>query len=488
MKNIKELIRMHDKSQFEIKLGYLIDSKKRKTEYDINLYLFLPKNLGIDDYSYPKENFYRNLYSYVRLITPKDSLRNLNERLCKVLDKIDNEKSKIDSLFYFLNYEIKITICGFKSFLRDFVKLVSETNVTDNEIEIFIKDVSDFRETVKKFNRFIPETDNIKIKELFQFMDEYSSFLVSVYLIRLFGILSENKSSVCEKLSTALQSEVAYRKNNGLSYTTEDDLNNELLIYKYSVYKKYFYNILFLKLKKKSGDVEFRHFAYAIAAGISMIFATAAAFFAQMKYGNFTTSFFIALVISYMFKDRIKDFFRTIFDKSFLSKKVYDYKNRIYDLERFWLFGFYKERVRFLKNKELPDYIISKRLQNTHSSLSTWYLGENVLKYERKIKLYNDIIKRSFKDKIEGINDIIRFDIEDFTRKMDDPKSYLYFIENCSVKNIRATKTYHLNLVGEFKTPEKHFLFKVRLILTKKGIKRIEIPVDEKNVIVQKSS
>ena len=37
-----------------------------------------------------------------------------------------------------------------------------------------------------------------------------------------------------------------------------------------------------------------------------MIFATGIAFAFQQKYGNFTIPLFVALVISYMLKDRIK--------------------------------------------------------------------------------------------------------------------------------------------------------------------------------------
>ena len=51
---------------------------------------------------------------------------------------------------------------------------------------------------------------------------------------------------------------------------------------------------------------------YAIAAGLAMLFATGVAFISQRRYGNLTLPFFVALVISYMFKDRIKEILRGI--------------------------------------------------------------------------------------------------------------------------------------------------------------------------------
>jgi hypothetical protein len=42
--------------------------------------------------------------------------------------------------------------------------------------------------------------------------------------------------------------------------------------------------------------------------------------------------------------------------------------------------------------------------------------------------------------------------------------------------NLFGDKVYHVNIVVEFYTEDEIHLTKIRLILTKKGIKRIEIP------------
>lgn len=308
--------------------------------------------------------------------------------------------------------------------------------------------------------------------------------LTEIYLFRIYDSLSDNEEIKDTQILKVIKNEIEYRKIRGMSYASEDKLKNEELIYKYSVFKKYFYNILFLFQKRREDAVEFRHFLYAIAAGIAMIFATTVAFFSQKKYGNFTLSFFVALVISYMFKDRIKDFSRQIFDNKVFFRKVFDFKNKIYDPERYNLFGFYKERMRFISNKQIPEKILQTRLQKTESSLSTWYTGEDIMKYEKKIKLNNKKIIESFNDKIEGLNDIIRFNINQFTKKMDDPSVILYTLDN-KVEKITASKVYHVNLVAEFKSKEEYYVYKVRLILTKNGIERIEIP--EYNIVLTNS-
>jgi len=473
--NIEELIRIHDRNQFEIKLGYLINHKKKKTEYDINLYFFLPNNLGINKYNYSNSQFFEDLYGYVRLITPKSSLPDLTERVKSIINFMNLKKQNIDSHFGYINYELKIIICSYRVYLRDFAKKVKKNHYKNEEISNFIQETNLFRKEVKKLPMFAENTNKQSLKDLLTFTDEYSSLLTVMYMFRIYDFLSRNETKINAQILNRINNEIEYRKLRGMSYASEDDSKNEELIYKYSVFKKYFYNILFLFQKRREDAVEFRHFLYAIAAGIAMIFATTVAFLSQKKYGNFTLSFFAALVISYMFKDRIKDLFRQIFENKLFFRKVFDFRNKIYDPERYNLFGFYKERVRFISKNQIPEKILQTRLQKADSSLSTWYTGEDIMKYEKKIKLNNRKIIKSFYDKIEGLNDIIRFNVNHFTRKMDDPSVTLHTSEN-DMKKITASKVYHVNLVIEFKSEEEYSSYKVRLILTKDGIKRIEIP------------
>lgn len=484
--NIEELVRIHDRNQFEIKLGYLINHEKKKTEYDINLYFFLPKNLGINKYNYSNNQFFEDLYSYARLITPKNNIPNLVDRLARLIRFINQKKNNLDSHYTHINYELKIIMCSYRAYLRDYSKMVKKNRNKQYDIKNLVYEIENFRNEIKRLKTYRTYSYKRKLIDLILFTDEYSSLLTVMYLFRIFDSLkSHYKEDTLTILSNNIKEEIDYRKNNGMSYASENDHKNEELLYKYSVFKKYFYNILFLFQKRREDAVEFRHLLYAVAAGIAMIFATTVAFISQRKYGNYTLSFFVALVISYMFKDRIKDLFRQIFENKLVFRKVYDFKNKIYDPERFNLFGFYKERVRYINNDEVPEEILRARLKKSDSSLSTWYTGEDIMKYERKIKLNNKRILKSFSDRIEGLNDIIRFNVNHFIRKMDDPLVELHVL-NDNFKKIKASKVYHVNLVIEFKSDNNRYLYKIRLILTKDGIKRIEIP--EYNIILSNSS
>ncbi|MGA1863149.1 hypothetical protein OWM07_09710 [Deferribacter thermophilus] len=482
---LNEFIRIHDKNQFEIKLGYLIDHSKRKTEYEINIYFFIPKSIGLNKYTYSNTQFFEDFYSYVRLITPKSDLKDIIKRLQRLINFIYRNRSSLEKHFDHINYELKIIICSYRVYLRKFANEIKSGMCVNEEIVNFINELKEFRKHIKEFTGFVNGSISNSLKDLFIFADEYSSFLIDVYVFRIIKFLGKNcDSNIKSFLLKVVKEEDEYRKLKNYSFVTSNEENNESLIYKYSVYKKFFYSILFLYQKRKEDFTEARHFAYAIAAGIAMIFATAVAFFYQQKYGSYTLPFFVALVVSYMFKDRIKDFFRQLFDNKFVFKKVYDFRNKIYDLEKNRLFGFYKERVRFIDEKNLPKEVLEKRLFKTDGRLSTWFLGENILKYERKIKLYNKRISDFFTDNIEGLNDIIRFNVSNFTKKMDDPYEVLYRTDGEKVEKLVASKVYHVNMVVEFVSDKEHRLYKVRLILSKDGIKRVELP--EFNKVIYK--
>ncbi|HCW93643.1 MAG TPA: hypothetical protein DHM44_08165, partial [Flexistipes sinusarabici] len=148
--NIEELIRIHDRNQFEIKLGYLINHKKKKTEYDINLYFFLPNNLGINRYNYSNSQFFEDLYGYVRLITPKSSLPDLTERIKNIINFMSLKKDTIDKHFGYINYELKITICSYRAYLRDFAKKVKNNHYSNENINNLVKEIQAFRQEIKK--------------------------------------------------------------------------------------------------------------------------------------------------------------------------------------------------------------------------------------------------------------------------------------------------------------------------------------------------
>jgi len=69
---------------------------------------------------------------------------------------------------------------------------------------------------------------------------------------------------------------------------------------------------------------------FGFAAAVSMAIATAIAFYTQKTFGNFSTAFFYALVLSYILKDRFKEISRT-FILGYLSRRFFSFRYVIRD-------------------------------------------------------------------------------------------------------------------------------------------------------------
>ncbi|MCA9917375.1 MAG: hypothetical protein KC445_05450, partial [Anaerolineales bacterium] len=78
---------------------------------------------------------------------------------------------------------------------------------------------------------------------------------------------------------------------------------------------------------------------------------------------------------------------------------------------------------------------------------------------------------------ITGVNDILRFDVRHFLKKMAEPVQERYLIQEGELMPLLCHKVYHVNLIARYKTVQpginkenRH----LRLILDQDGIRRLE--------------
>ncbi|RLD70622.1 MAG: hypothetical protein DRI87_08060, partial [Bacteroidetes bacterium] len=75
---IREHIKKHDQLSLEIKLEFPASvDRRKKNNYFVNIYLFLPNALDVNKHSFTKQDFYNSLKTYIRLTTPPYSLQNI---------------------------------------------------------------------------------------------------------------------------------------------------------------------------------------------------------------------------------------------------------------------------------------------------------------------------------------------------------------------------------------------------------------------------
>ena len=63
--------KIHDKFSIEFKIGFSGRSKLRENNFSINSWIFIPNGLDINSSTYSNEQFYKDVKSNIRLITPR---------------------------------------------------------------------------------------------------------------------------------------------------------------------------------------------------------------------------------------------------------------------------------------------------------------------------------------------------------------------------------------------------------------------------------
>jgi len=489
---ISESVRIHDKFSFEIKLGYSSNDEIKSPEYSINMYLFVPDSLDVNRFTYKKEDFYYDLKSNIRLMTPVYLLRDICHGNNSPLDSISNafiklakypEKKNIEQ------YEFQIKMFGaiVKSALRREVFHIKDNKIdSDNNFLIrnYIKSINELKAEYRALRRTINvPTVDIKLLNIYLFGDEYLGNLTEKYTFRLLRYLRNKNYDKKHKteLLQLIKKEIDYKSSKELPIVSDNLNNNEELLYRRSVLKKYIESNLFLNTRVKKEGALAEQIIYGLAAGLAMVFATALAFYTQQQYGNFTLPFFIALVVGYMFKDRIKELTRVYFSGRY-RKRHFDHKTQIFSGKKHSI-GYCKESFSYIDEKEISERVMKRRNRSHLTEIENNWIGEKVILYRKQIKLYPKKIKTVFRGyTISGVNDIARFNISRFTEKMTNPEMPMYFIDDEKYKKIYGSRVYHLNVILNFKTQDKEFFRRYRIVLNREGIKRIQkIMIEPKN-------
>lgn len=211
----------------------------------------------------------------------------------------------------------------------------------------------------------------------------------------------------------------------------------------------------------------------SLAAGLAMIFATAIAFWGNQVYGSYSAPVFIILIISYMFKDRIKELTRIFFTGRFLQSH-FDHKIKIYTNNKTKI-GVFREGVNFIKRSKIPGTILKIRNFKRSEEFDSKFSKESIIYHKKKIELYKNIYRENYHDyHISGINDILRFNITKFLNKMDNPNKEIFLLDSKGYHRSRAKRVYHVNMIIKYTIAEQFYYVRYRIVLTRHGIKRIE--------------
>ena len=484
------LFRQHGRYSLELKFRYLISRryKKRKNSFNIKFYFFFPYSFNINPVSYPKEHFYEDQKLYLRFNTPVFSMEGLASeerspflRSRKMLSEaLDNPQGLDMDEFV---YETKLCGSIFKSVVRDSYYRVrkllkrEEPEKWEPQVQSMISGMSGL---ALRFHELTTLTANFSDELSYhtRMIDEYISLEMEKYLLWLLDLLRVNTTSthIQAMIEKTVSGEMSYRKESGYASVsdagqTADDF--EEYAYRAKILKRYTSDVLFFNVRRKYQGKSVEHILYAAAAGIAMVFATLVAFLGQTQFGNLSTSLFILLVASYMLKDRLKDIFRDLFSKS-IGSFFYDRGVKVYDPRAKRKLAYVKERVSFIDVNKLPPEVRKIRGRGTFESFLAYTASENVLFYEKNIRLNSRTI-RKVHSRVKGIADINILSLRRLLRYLSVQYRSVPIVSEGRVRKlIPGKRIYHLNLVVWYQGSDASFIDRLRLIVDGKGIIRIE--------------
>ncbi len=486
MESFSESVQLHDKYQFEVKFTYPLDRARESTEYHVETFMFIPNNLCVNSSTYSREEFFNDMQKYIRFKTPASLLRVLDQgdasplaKLAATMKALAESREPAAARDY--EERLKMFCSILKSALRDEESFLERSKDDANFKELAANYMRSSRELLSKFRGLkisvqAPTVD-VRLLKLFELADEFVSITACKYLSRLAVFLKGLGDDALRAEAIALIDEETFRRaSNQQPSVPKADSDNEEYLYREGVLKKIMASILFLRTSTKREGKFLEQFLFGLAAGLAMAFATFVAFYSRavVAIQDFSASFFIILVVAYMFKDRIKEVSRNYMSAK-LRERMYDYRTDIFNaLDK--KVGVCKESFSFIPDSKVPSQIAKIRNKDYFTELENGCLGEDIILARKSIRLFSKGCERIFSDfNVDGVVDIMRFNVRGFLEKMDNPTKDIPIASNGEIVTIKGKRVYHINLIIRYGMEGREDFFRrFRLVVARNGIRRIE--------------
>lgn len=482
---------IHDRYTLEFKIGFSGDSKEQAaSDFRMDTWVFLPDTLGINQSTYTKERFYRDFRSMLRLITPVYTLRQIasadelpQQRLSKWCNIIGQPttpaKQKRHDFMY--EHQVKMFCAIVRAAFRDEMQAATAKKDLEERAAAY-SDIIDSTRQILAFYRSMKQTTDLRnaSAEKQAILDLGDEFLSRNTVVLLYGVMERTRKhhpelydKLCGSMVQFVSEEVEHQQQCGYLMPKETGTrHNREFLFRKGQLKKYVESDLWLLVKERSNTFLFQQFVFMIAAGVSMVFATVVSFSFQQTYGNFTAPLFIALVISYMFKDRTKELLRIWFATK-LGSYMYEYKTNLeFSGEEI---GCTKTGMDFVHFHKLPREVLEQRGRLSALEAGTMAVKEKVIIFRQKVSLYNKKLAKLSHYPLHGVNEILRINLREFLRRMDASHAPLYIDDgDGNFHTVQGEKVYYVHFVMRIRYQDKTDFKLFRVCLHRRGAATIE--------------
>ena len=446
---------IHDRYSFELKVGFVAEDRQESSDFNVGFWMFVPSSLDITPNSFTTKEFYRCMKSNVRLKTPEFALSEIASGTALPLKRIV-ESSPED-----LEYRMKIFSGIVKSSMRESMYAIQQEKDETKKKAMAEADLDACSHILESFLS-LPEG------QAHSLCGEYLCTTTSSHIFHLM-----DATSCGEKGKKLLHRIYEIRDLKGYpQIEISEKPSNSYFLHRQGVIKKSVESVLFLNTPKKKDGMLAEQVYYSLAAGLAMLFATVVAWAFQHTFGNLTWPLFIALIISYMMKDRIKELMRYYFAHR-MNGRYFDQKADI--SMRGKNIGTLKEAMDFIAQENIPTEVMEIRNSSHIFSGEEHYTSENVILYKKQVHIDRNLMNFPDPYEYDGINDIFRFQVRPFLRKMDNPIIEGRCLdENDNVITVPCEKIYYVNIILQYQYAGKTEYRRFRLALDRDGIRSID--------------
>ncbi len=494
MRQFNSFIRIHSKQKIEIKAEYPLTPDAVKSVYNIDCYLFYPSRLKVNKQSISRNHFIDNIQVYTRFSSPMISLESLVDPECdrspltRIYSRISNpdivQTPENDRLIYELQ-----TLCNiyrvetghFVQLIKDELKKNIREDLFQIRIDQYFAQMSAFLEKFRSLHPLFMDTRiTNQQREALRWADETISIITERNMNSLFSLCGrmESPENLKIKLEKITKKEAEYRKSMQYQYLfiEEDPQSGERLAYRESILKKWSQSAMYMSSEESGSLRQLGQVVAGIAAAVAMLFAVTVTILASRKFTPNSMPWILLIVLSYVFKDRIKESLRAIFNRK-LPSFTSDQRTILQDPALKKKVGIAKGSLSFGKAGNAPESVLNLRYK-TPNPFRSFIPEDDLMHYRRTVILNSKKLTESH-SRLEGITEIVRFHIGDWLREMDDPKDIFYRLEKGKKIKIKGNRVYRMYLAVRMKeagsaNPEDIYLY--RIVMNKSGILRIETP------------
>lgn len=474
-----------------------------KVESLLELYLYFPGALDVNRFTLARDDFYRQLHAYLSLEIPGLTVDTLLDpaapasplcRLGALLERLEADSGRAAALTPTLVEEAKVYGCLAGHYLRDqALGLKAALDAPGGEAPDDVE-LRAWVEALGPRARSLPQAFRAlqarlraapalpgPVRAALAHVDEYLSHQVGKCLTRVVHGLERSRPALAADLRgdllTTMREERAYRQRAGFHFGSSVGADDGSFLRHIELLEDAVESAMVLTQRREAGSEKFSDWIGGFAAAVAMAFAFVVANMAAVgTHGGMDPLVFAVAIVTYIFKDRIKD----VIKRRLTSDRrgwFPDLDTHLLDRETGAVLGRSFETVRWLGLSEVPPVIEAVR---SHRSLTTRQLreatGETVLRYTKRMQLDPYPIYLAH-DRQGVVVEKLSLDLERFVQAARPARVELLALtpEGDGVRALAGHRTYLINLIARYGVAGGGEVFeKVRIYADEDGPVRVE--------------